>query len=179
VRALADESVGVAEARQLPLEHPKDYDPVAGDTSWASTCCIVVRRSVFDALGGFDHDTFPLYCDDVDFSWRVRAAGHRVVVAPFATVFHDKRPRHDGVWPASDVEVYHSTLGRLMLATRWDRPDILDETVTWIEGNGAPMQVKALADFRARAVEGRVPAPVPGAAAVAQFVNGEYAVHRF
>lgn len=179
VGALADETVGIAEARQLPLEHPKAYDPVAGDTSWASTCCIVVRRAIFDELGGFDHDTFPLYCDDVDFSWRVRALGHRVVVAPFATVFHDKRPRHDGVWPASDVEVYHSTLGRLMLATRWDRPDILEETIDWIEANGAPMQEQALADYRARALEGRVPAAVPDAAAVAEFIGGEYAVHRF
>lgn len=177
--ALDDPSVGVAEARQLPLEHPKAYDPVTGDTSWASTCCILVRRAVFDAAGGFDHDHFPLYCDDVDFSWRVRLAGHRVVVAPNAVVFHDKRPATDGRWVASDTEVFHSTLGRLMLGTRYGRPDIVEETVAWITKAGHPKQQEALREFRTRASAGRVPTPVDGADAVAQFVNGEYAVHRF
>src|SRR4051812_17558346 len=102
LNGLDDPTVAVAEARQLPLEHPKLYDPVTGDTSWASTCCLLVRRSAFDAIDGFDHDHFPLYCDDVDFSWRVRLAGHRVVVAPLATVFHDKRPKAGVVWVASD-----------------------------------------------------------------------------
>jgi hypothetical protein len=32
VAALEPESVGIAEARQIPLEHPKAFDPVTGDT---------------------------------------------------------------------------------------------------------------------------------------------------
>jgi len=176
---LDDPAVAIAEARQLPLEHPKLYDPVTGDTSWASTCCLVVRRSVFDAVDGFDHDHFPLYCDDVDFSWRVRLAGHRVVVAPLATVFHDKRPQAGVVWVASDVEVYHSLLGRLMLATRYGRPDIFDETVQWVTTGGPPKQKEALAEFRRRAELGQIPQRALGAERVAQFIDGEYAVHRF
>ena len=176
---LGTEGVGLAEARQLPMEHPKRYSLVDGETSWASTCAIAVPRAVFDELEGFDHDHFPLYCDDVDFSWRARYAGHRVVVSPRATVFHDKRPSSGGVQVASDVEVFHSTFGRLMLATRYDRADIREETVRWVEGHGSSPQREALAEFRSREVEGRIPAPLPDAARVAQFVQGEYAEHRF
>lgn len=179
VGRLEDRSVAIAEARQLPLEHPKDYDPRRGDTSWASTCCLVVRRAVFDQLGGFDHDHFPLYCDDVDFSWRVRLAGHRVVVAPNAVVFHDKRPRAGVKWVASDIEVYHSTLGRLMLATRYGRPDIVDDTIRSVNRHAVPAQLDAAAEFRRRESERSLPAPEPDAARVAQFIEGEYAVHRF
>jgi hypothetical protein len=178
VAALDDPTVAISEARQIPMEHPKAYAP-SGDTSWASTCAVVIRRSVFDEVGGFDHEHFPLYCDDVDFSWRVRLAGHRVVVAPGAVVFHDKRPAAHGRPQASDVEVYHSTLGRLMLATRFDRPDIVDATVDWVIKAGPPAQRDALADYRAAADAGRLPTPEPDAARVAQFLDGEYAVHRF
>lgn len=177
--AVEDPAVGIAEARQMPLEHPKEYDPVSGDTSWASGCCLMVRRPVFESVGGFDFENFPLYCDDVDFSWRVKFAGYRVVHVPNAVVFHDKRITPTGApYPAS-TELYHGTLGRLMLATRYGRPDIVEETLAVIGERGDPAQVKAVEDFEARRRASEVPKPLPGAEKVAQFVGGEYARHRF
>jgi len=35
------------------------------------------REELFLELQGFDADTFFLYCDDVDLSWRVRLAAIR------------------------------------------------------------------------------------------------------
>ena len=35
--AFATPKVGMAEAKQLPIEHPKDYDQATGETSWATT----------------------------------------------------------------------------------------------------------------------------------------------
>ena len=179
VSMLADPRIGLVEARQIPLEHPREYNLTTGTTSWASTCCVLVRREMFDQLGGFDDEHFFLHCDDVDFSWRARKLGYVVVIAPHAVVFHDKRPTPDAAWPAPDYELYHSALGRLMLATRWDRPDIVDETVASIEAGKSEVQLAALAEFRSRVASGRVPAPEPDAQAVAQFIDGEYAVHRF
>lgn len=178
VRQLDRFSAAVVDARQIPLEHPKAYDLVTGETSWASGYCMVVRRSVFAAVEGFDSDHFLLHCDDVDFSWRVRAAGHRVLTAPFAAVFHDKRPATDAAWPAPDAEQYHAALGRLMLATRWGRPDIAEETLAAIEASGSSIQRQAVAEFRRRKEAGEVPAPVPDPSP-AEFIDGEYAVHRF
>lgn len=179
IPALDDAEVGVAEARQIPLEHPKAYHPVTGDTSWASGCCLLVRTEVFRAVGGFDHDHFPMYCDDVDFSWRVRLAGYRVVHVPRAVVFHGKAMTSRGGPVPASTEVYHGTLGRLMLATRYARPDILDETMSSVRAEGDPVQKQALADFESRRHEGRVPAPIEDASRVAEFVGGEYAQHRF
>ena len=179
VKLLANPRVGVVEARQIPLEHPKDYDPLTGETSWASGSCMLVRRPLFDRLGGFDHENFLLHCDDVDFSWRARSEGYAVVIAPQAVVFHDKRPSPDAAWPAPDYEVYHSALGRLILATRWNRQDIVEGTITSIEAGQSDLHRAALAEFRSRAAAGRIPVPRPDADGVAQFIDGEYAAHRF
>ncbi|MDH6140667.1 MULTISPECIES: glycosyltransferase family 2 protein [Kitasatospora] len=52
-----------------------------------STAGMLVRRDVFEQLGGFDR-ALPLMRDDADFCWRVNAAGHRVVIAPDAVLRH-------------------------------------------------------------------------------------------
>src|SRR6185437_3544061 len=57
-RVFSDQRVGMAEAKQLPIEHPKQYDPATGDTSWAATACTLISREVLKALEGFDHQTF-------------------------------------------------------------------------------------------------------------------------
>ncbi|GAA2293961.1 glycosyltransferase [Streptomyces atrovirens] len=52
-----------------------------------STAGMLVRRDVFDRLGGFDRH-LPLMRDDVDLCWRAHSAGHRVLIAPDAVVRH-------------------------------------------------------------------------------------------
>ncbi len=52
-----------------------------------STAGMLIRRDVFDELGGFDRH-LPLMRDDVDLCWRAHSAGYRVLVAPDAVVRH-------------------------------------------------------------------------------------------
>jgi GT2 family glycosyltransferase len=52
-----------------------------------NTAGMLVRRRVLEELGGLD-DELPIFGNDVDFGWRVAAAGHRTVVVPQAVVFH-------------------------------------------------------------------------------------------
>lgn len=52
-----------------------------------SSAGMLVRRDVFEQLGGFDR-RLPLMRDDVDLCWRAHRAGHRVLVAPEAVVRH-------------------------------------------------------------------------------------------
>ncbi len=54
-------------------------------------CNIAVTRAAFDAIGGFDPQ-FHTAGDDVDFCWRLRAAGFRLGFAPGAFVWHWRRP---------------------------------------------------------------------------------------
>ncbi|HVQ18467.1 MAG TPA: glycosyltransferase family 2 protein [Actinomycetes bacterium] len=48
---------------------------------------LLVRRDVWDGLGGFDRH-LRLFREDVDFGWRANLAGHRVVVVPDAVIHH-------------------------------------------------------------------------------------------
>jgi N-acetylglucosaminyl-diphospho-decaprenol L-rhamnosyltransferase len=53
----------------------------------ACGAAFMVRREVFEQLGGFDTDFFMVY-EDVDLSYRARAAGHRCWYAADAIVRH-------------------------------------------------------------------------------------------
>lgn len=55
---------------------------------------MLVRRDVWDELGGFDVD-FGLFREDVDFCWRAHAAEHRVVVTTDAVMFHAEAAARD------------------------------------------------------------------------------------
>jgi GT2 family glycosyltransferase len=57
------------------------------DVLAVGTAGMLVRRDVWDELDGLDPQ-IDLFRDDVDFGWRARLAGHRVVVAPRAVVEH-------------------------------------------------------------------------------------------
>lgn len=78
---------GLVDARTFPEEHPKPYDPENGETPWCTGTALLVRPVAFSATGGFDEGLF-MYGEDVDLSWRVRAAGLRVRTAPGALVHH-------------------------------------------------------------------------------------------
>jgi hypothetical protein len=52
-----------------------------------STAGALIRRDVFEELGGFDQN-LELFRDDVDFGWRARTAGHSVVVVTDAIGYH-------------------------------------------------------------------------------------------
>lgn len=176
---LSDPRVGIVEARQLPIEHPKDYDPVSGDTSWASGACSMVPSAVIREIGGYDSRSFFLYCDDVDFSWRVRLAGYRVVHRPSARVFHDKRLSPDGSWSVGAAEEYWSAEAALVLAYKYSRPDRVREIRRDLEAHGSPRHKRALEDFDRRASEGRLPDQIDGEHKVGMFVDGNYARHRY
>jgi GT2 family glycosyltransferase len=78
---------GLVDARTFPEEHPKPYDPETGDTPWCTGTALLVRPAAFAATGGFDEGLF-MYGEDVDLSWRVRAAGLHVRTSPGALVHH-------------------------------------------------------------------------------------------
>ena len=78
---------GIVEARQLPFEHPKEYDRETNETPWASGFGMLVRSEFFNSVGGFDPN-FWMYCEDVDLSWRAWLSGYKVLYAPQAVGYH-------------------------------------------------------------------------------------------
>ncbi|WP_425341135.1 glycosyltransferase [Arthrobacter oryzae] len=89
------------------------------DTFAVNSAGMLVRRDVWEELGGFDH-ALPGTGDDVDFCWRNRLAGHRVVVVPTARMFHvSHRPHALGsAGAARKAQVYL----RLKHSVAWKLP---------------------------------------------------------
>jgi GT2 family glycosyltransferase len=55
-----------------------------------SGCCMMVRRSVIDQVGGaFDEDYF-MYCEDVDLSYRIQKGGYKNIYYPEVNLIHYK-----------------------------------------------------------------------------------------
>lgn len=177
--ALSTEQVGITEARQVPIEHPKDYDPVTGITSWAVGYSLMIRRDVFDAVGGFDPHFFPMYCDDVDLSWRVRLSGSKIVHVAGACVVHDKPISIDGSVRWSDDAARWSHLARLWLYHRYGRPDLAAAFVDSVDRNTDPIAGEAIALYAQRVADGDVPLALDGAADVAHFTEGRLERRRF
>lgn len=55
--------------------------------SAVTAACMMTRRAVFDAVGGFD-ERLPVDFNDVDYCLRVRQAGFRIVFTPYALLAH-------------------------------------------------------------------------------------------
>ncbi len=96
-------NVAAWEMRQIPYEHPKVYDPVTLDTEWVSGAAVLLRTSVMRAVGGFEPRIF-MYGEDVDLSWRLRCAGHRLRYLARAAVVHHTYSRPDEVKPLQALE---------------------------------------------------------------------------
>jgi GT2 family glycosyltransferase len=73
-------SPGSAEGRQKRLTLPQDVSAV-------TAACLLMRREVWDEVGGLDEE-FPVAYNDVDLCLKVKAAGYRIVWTPDAVVYH-------------------------------------------------------------------------------------------
>ncbi len=174
-----DGATGMVEAKQLPVEHPKEYDDATGETSWAATAFAMTSRTVFDLVGGFDEQTFFMYCDDVDYSWLVREAGYAVRFQPAAVVFHDKRLTNDGHWQPTDAEHYFSAQASLLLAHKWSREDVVEQVSQAYAESEVSQFKEALEEFERRRAGGELVPQRDPEHLVATFLDGFYARHRY
>jgi GT2 family glycosyltransferase len=86
-RILAD-AVGMAiglGAEVLPIELSE-----ARPVDFGGAEALLVRRELFEELGGFDQAYDPAYFEDVDLCLRLRAAGWNIVYEPSAVVIHHR-----------------------------------------------------------------------------------------
>ncbi len=79
--------LGIFEMEQFPVPHPKIVDPYTFETPWCSGCSLLIPSGVYEATKGFD-ESFWLYCEDVDLSWRVKAEGMHCYLVKNAQVAH-------------------------------------------------------------------------------------------
>ena len=71
--------------RRYRMDDLSDDHPSAVD--WVSGACFLARRSLLEALGGFDESYF-MYLEDTDLCFRASRTGFRVLYVPEAVVSH-------------------------------------------------------------------------------------------
>ena len=64
----------------------KQYDDVC-EIFWATGAAMFVKASVYNEFGGLDEDFFA-HMEEIDFCWRVKNAGYKIMYCPNSTVFH-------------------------------------------------------------------------------------------
>lgn len=171
---------GMTEARQTPVEHHKEYDIQTGVTSWATTALAIIPHTVFQEVGGFDEETFFMYCDDVDFSWMVREAGYQIIYVPSAIAFHSKHLSSDGGWIPTAAEIYYSAEAALLMCHKWSEPKLLDKILKTYLGtpDNAP-EHRAAQAYLDRKRDKKLPEPHDPSHKIAEFVGVGYGPSRF
>ncbi len=75
---------GFTSAYGEPDRHIDGYPEIDG---YASGCSFIIRREVFQKVGGYNEE-FYMYHDDLELSLKVRLAGYKIVLAPRSVIFH-------------------------------------------------------------------------------------------
>ena len=76
--------------RFLPRDHV-GYRGRAGliqSFSVVTAACLLVRKSIYEELGGLNEIELQVACNDVDFCLRLREAGYRNIWTPYAELYH-------------------------------------------------------------------------------------------
>jgi GT2 family glycosyltransferase len=115
---LVEQGISIASngARWTGLE-PAEYDQGQHDgiheVLAVSTAGALIRRDIFEELGGFDLN-LELFRDDIDFGWRARVAGHSVIAVSDAIGYHAQASSNE----RRSVDVEGALLHRPLLLDR-------------------------------------------------------------
>jgi glycosyltransferase involved in cell wall biosynthesis len=104
IDGLPDHPFRHADAQAPEVNQVRDLDMVTG-------ACMLIRRDVFERVGGFD-DGFLNGAEDIDLCLQVRRAGYRVRYTPESVLFH-----HEGV---SEGRFAHVTPNLQRFFRRWE-----------------------------------------------------------
>jgi O-antigen biosynthesis protein len=76
--------------RFLPRQSPGYINRamVIQNLSAVTGACLIMRREIFDEVGGLDEANLPVAFNDVDLCIRLREKGYRIVWTPYAELYH-------------------------------------------------------------------------------------------
>lgn len=64
-------------------------ETIQKECAWVSGACMIIKKQVFESIGGFDENFF-LYCEDEDLCRRVISAGYNIYIDTAFTVIHNE-----------------------------------------------------------------------------------------
>ncbi len=126
---------------------PSEYDQGQRDgvheVLAVSTAGALIRRDVFENLGGFDPN-LDLFRDDVDFGWRLYSAGYAAIAISNAVAFHAEASANE----RRTVDVAEAFLHRPLLLDRRNAAYVLLSNSSWWRLPLLTVQLLAGAIFR-------------------------------
>ena len=174
----SSKNAGITEARQAPMEHPKEYNRETLETDWATGACFMIPAALYREIGGFDEKTLFMYCDDVDISWRVRLAGKKIYYCPDCPVYHAKRLSATANWVPTEAELYYSKEAALLMAYKWSNEKRFHKLYKAFS-HGDEYCQRVIAHFEEMKEKGELPVQLDSEGKVAKFVGDNYTEHRF
>jgi GT2 family glycosyltransferase len=109
----------------LPASHRGYFDSVSRTRNYSAVtaACMMIRRSVFEQVGGFYED-LPTAYGDVDLCLRVRNAGYRIVYTPYTKLYHyESSSRGYGIDP-HDVAIMKGRWGAALTSDPFYNPNL-------------------------------------------------------
>ncbi len=89
------------------------------EVSAVTGACLATRRCVFESVGGFDAVNLPVESNDVDYCFRVRASGLKVLYDPYCTLYHyESKSRGYNVDPQ---RLKQADAAGLLMRGRWEK----------------------------------------------------------
>ncbi|MDP3988170.1 MAG: glycosyltransferase family 2 protein [Candidatus Levybacteria bacterium] len=118
-----------------------------GETDFASGCCMLIKRKVFEKIGLFDKKYF-LYYEDSDFNQRVKRAGFKIMFAPKGILWHKNAGSAGG--SGSNLQDYYISRNRLLFGIKYGglrlKTSLIKESMKLLL-NGRKWQKLAVLDF--------------------------------
>jgi GT2 family glycosyltransferase len=87
-----------------------------------TAACLMTRAEVFHGQGGFS-EAFPLNYNDIDYCFRVRAAGRRIVFTPYAQLCHYESASKPGLFPP-EMEAFRARWHAELARDRYSNPHL-------------------------------------------------------
>ncbi|MEW6657929.1 MAG: glycosyltransferase family 2 protein [Thermodesulfobacteriota bacterium] len=111
--------------RNFPADHPGYFGQlqVARNCSAVTAACMLVKKALFDAVGGFDQDNLPIAFNDVDLCLKMQELGYFIVWTPFALLYHHESvSRGDDRDFQGDLDKYQRINAELkFMEKKWGR----------------------------------------------------------
>lgn len=129
-----------------PGDHPGPhrYLAVERECSGVTAAAALLRRDVFDSVGGMNVD-LPTNYNDVDLSLRTRQAGYRIVWTPHACWWHFESRTFDHPIDATEIAYIEREWGEQIRHDPYYNPNLQPGRTDWLERpgrSGAPPYVR-------------------------------------
>ena len=106
--------------KELPVTEPGYFGrlQIPHEVSAVTAACLVVRRSIWEKVGGLNESDLGVAFNDVDFCLRLREAGYRNLFTPLATLYHLESVSRGSDLTDTNVDRFHSEVDYML--QRWD-----------------------------------------------------------